>query len=85
MFQLRGRIVAIPLGFLRRHFRPVWWAYVLLGPASRGDYLAPIVHSHDAFEQASEMDLAGFEVETDAQAHAYRYAVRRDDLPKEHV
>ena len=83
MFQLRGRIVAIPLGFLRRHFRPVWWAYVLLGPASRGDYLAPIVHSHDAFEQASEIDLAGFEVESDE--HSYRYAVRRDDLPKEHA
>ena len=83
MFQLRGRIVAIVLGFLKRHFRPVWWAYVLLGPASRGDYFAPIVHSHDDFEQASEIDFAGFEVETDA--HSYRYAVRRDDLPKEHV
>lgn len=75
--------MAIALDFLRRHFRPVLWAYVLLGPASRGDYFAPIVHSHDDFEQASEIDLAGFEVETDA--HSYRYAVRRDDLPKEHV
>ncbi|MET3934406.1 hypothetical protein ABIE00_002452 [Arthrobacter sp. OAP107] len=75
-------MVAIALGFLKRHFRPVWWAYVLLGPASRGDYFAPIVHSHDDFEQASETDLAGFEVETDARA--YRYAVRRDDLPNEH-
>ncbi|WP_374953698.1 hypothetical protein [Arthrobacter sp. Y81] len=75
--------MAIPLDFLRRHFHPSWWAYVLLGPASRGDYFAPIVHSHDDFEQASERDLAGFEVETDA--HAYRYAVRRYDLPKEQV
>lgn len=75
--------MTIELGFLRRHLRPVWWAYVLLGPASRGDYFAPIVHSHDDFEQASERDLAGFEVETDA--HSYRYAVRRDDLPKEQV
>ncbi|CAI3791933.1 hypothetical protein NKCBBBOE_00419 [Pseudarthrobacter sp. MM222] len=29
------------------------------------------------------MDLAGFEVETDAQGH--HYAVRREDLPKEQV
>ena len=54
-----------------------------MGPASRGDYFAPIVHAHDDFEQASEMDLAGFEVETDTQS--YRYAVRREDLPKEQI
>jgi hypothetical protein len=82
-FKLKGRIVPITHGFFKRSFRPVWWAYVLLGPASRGDYFAPIVHAHDDFEQASEKDLAGFEVETDARA--YRYAVRRVDLPKEHL
>ena len=66
--------MAIVLGFLRQYFRPGWWAYNLLGPASRDDYFAPIVHLHDDYEQASDMDLAGFEVETDT--HAYRYAVR---------
>jgi len=41
------------------------------------------VHRHDDFEQASESDLAGFEVETDS--HGHHYAVRREDLPKEQV
>ncbi|MDQ0923813.1 hypothetical protein QF038_002321 [Pseudarthrobacter sp. W1I19] len=54
---------------------------MLLGPASRGDYFAPVVHLNDEFERASEVDLAGFAVETDADA--YRYAVRQSDLPKE--
>jgi hypothetical protein len=73
--------VEIAPRFLRRHIHPTRWAYVLLGPASRGDYFAPVVHAHDEFEQASEVDLAGFEVETDSRA--YRYAVRQDDVPKE--
>jgi len=42
-----------------------------------------VVHAHDDFELASEAELASFEVETDAQGH--RYAVRREDLPKEQV
>jgi hypothetical protein len=66
---------------LRRYIHPTRWAYVLLGPASRGDYFAPVVHAHDEFEQASEEDLAGFEVETDSRE--YRYAVRQDDVPRE--
>jgi hypothetical protein len=66
---------------LRRYIHPTRWAYVLLGRASRGDYFAPVGHAHDEFEQASELDLAGFEVETDSRE--YRYAVRQDDVPKE--
>ena len=50
---------------------------------SRGDTAAPVVHKHDDFEHASEDDLAGFEVETDAQGH--HYAVRKTDLGKEEV
>ena len=38
---------------------------------------------HDDFEHASEDDLAGFEVETDAQGH--HYAVRKTDLWKEEI
>ena len=68
---------------LRQHLHPSAWARFLFGPASRGDYTAPIVHKHDDFEQASEVDLAGFEVEIDAQGH--HYAVRKEDLPKEEV
>ena len=68
---------------LNRHLHPSSWVRFLFGPASRGDYAAPVVHRHDDFELASENDLAGFEVETDAQGH--RYAVRREDLPKEQV
>ena len=68
---------------LSRHLHPSSWARFLFGPASRGDYSAPVVHRHDDFEAASETDLAGFEVETDA--HGHRYAVRREDLPKEQV
>lgn len=76
-------IVAIALRkmALRQHLHPTSWVRFLFGPASRGDYSAPVVHAHDDYEQASEMDLAGFEVETDAQGH--HYAVRKEDLPKE--
>lgn len=81
MFVRRARRVARVIGSFRRCFHPSWWAYVLLGPASRGDYFAPIVHLNDEFERASEMDLAGFEVETDTLA--YRYAVRQSDVPRE--
>jgi len=66
-----------------RHLHPSSWVRFLFGPASRGDYSAPVVHRHDDFEQASETDLAGFEVETDSQGH--HYAVRKEDLPKEQV
>ncbi len=68
---------------LRQRLHPSNWAWFLFGPASRGDYTSPVVHSHDDYEQASETDLADFEVETDSQGH--HYAVRREDLPKEQV
>jgi hypothetical protein len=78
-------IVALPLrkAALRQHLHPSSWARFLFGPASRGDYSAPVVHKHDEFETASEAELAGFEVETDAFGH--HYAVRKEDLPKEEV
>lgn len=47
------------------------------GPATRGDTDLPVIHKHDDFEQASEQDLAHFEVETDSDGH--HYAVRKDD------
>lgn len=56
---------------------------LLFGPANRGDTAAPVVHRHDDFEHASEEDLAGFEVETDAQGH--HYAVRKEDLGNEEI
>jgi hypothetical protein len=68
---------------LRQHLHPSAWARFLFGPAQRGDYTSPVVHRGDDFEQASEMELAGFEVETDATGH--HYAVRKEDLPKEEV
>ena len=74
---------ALRTAALRRQLHPSNWARFLFGPASRGDYSAPVVHRHDDFEQASETDLAGFEVETDSQGH--HYAVRREDLPREQV
>ncbi|WP_232083084.1 hypothetical protein [Arthrobacter sp. SO5] len=66
-----------------RRLHPSFWAPFVFGPASRGDYSVPVSHKHDEFERASEVDLAGFEVETDAQGH--HYAVRKEDLPKEAV
>lgn len=68
---------------LRQHLHPTSWARFLFGPASRGDYSAPVVHRNDDLERAAEAELAGFEVETDAEGH--RYAVRKEDLPKEEV
>ncbi len=50
----------------------------IFGPATRLDTDSPVVHKHDAFEQASDEDLSHFEVETDSQGH--HYAVRREDL-----
>jgi hypothetical protein len=78
-------IVALALrkAVLRQHLHPTSWARFLFGPASRGDTSAPVVHKHDDFEYASEAELAGFVVETDAEGH--RYAVRKEDLPKEAV
>ncbi|WP_354172636.1 hypothetical protein [Arthrobacter sp. UYEF36] len=77
--------MALPLKkvALRQHLHPSLWARFLFGPASRGDTSAPVMHKHDDYESASEMELAGFEVETDAQGH--HYAVRKEDLPKEEV
>ena len=55
----------------------------ILGPASRGDDAAPVIHRHDDFEHASEENLATFEVETDSTGH--HYAVRKEDLGKERI
>jgi hypothetical protein len=43
----------------------------VFGPADRGDVDGPVVHRHDEFEQASDEDLAQFEVETDSTGHHY--------------
>ena len=51
------------------------------GPATRLDSDSPVVHKHDAFEQASEEELSHFVVETDAAGQ--HYAVRREDLEKQ--
>lgn len=51
------------------------------GPATRLDPDTPVVHKHDAFEQASEEELSHFVVETDSSGH--HYAVRREDLDRE--
>ncbi|MBG6178939.1 hypothetical protein [Arthrobacter sp. CAN_A1] len=54
-------------------------ARIFMGPAERSDPSLPVVHRHDEFEQASEADLAGFEVEEDSTGH--HYAVRREHPP----
>ena len=48
----------------------------IFGPATRLDADTPVVHKHDDFEQASDEELAHFEVETDSEGH--RYAIRRE-------
>lgn len=75
--------LALRKAALRQRLHPTLWARFLFGPAARGDPTAPVVHRHDELELASEQELAGFEVETDA--HGHRYAVRKEDLPKEQV
>lgn len=45
------------------------------GPADRLPGDTPVVHKHDEFEQASEQDLADFEVETGSNGE--HYAVRK--------
>jgi hypothetical protein len=50
----------------------------IFGPAARLDTDSPVVHKHDAFEQASDEELSHFEVETDS--HGHHYAVRHEDL-----
>ncbi|MHA7154599.1 hypothetical protein [Arthrobacter sp. TMN-50] len=54
-------------------------AKVFMGPAERSDSSLPVIHRHDEFEQASEVDLAGFEVEQDSTGH--HYAVRKEHPP----
>ncbi len=73
-------IVALALrkAALGKYLHPSSWIGFFFGTASRGDTSSPVVHKHDDFERASEVDLAGFEVETDAQGH--HYAVRKEDL-----
>lgn len=53
----------------------------IFGPATRLDSDTPVVHKHDAFEQASEEELSHFVVETDSTGH--HYAVRREDLERQ--
>ncbi|WP_372434442.1 hypothetical protein [Arthrobacter cavernae] len=48
----------------------------LFGPASQGDTKAPVVHKHDKYESASQVDLEHFVVETDTEGH--RYGVRKE-------
>lgn len=43
----------------------------VLGSADRGDAEAPIVHRHDAFEHASEEELAEFEIEEGSDGTHY--------------
>ncbi len=47
----------------------------VFGPADRLDSDTPVVHLHDDYENASDEDLAHFEVETDSEGH--HYAVRK--------
>lgn len=54
-------------------------ARIFMGPAERSDPTLPVVHRHDEFEQASEADLSGFEVEEDSEGH--HYAVRKEHPP----
>jgi hypothetical protein len=52
--------------------RNVW------GPADRGDTDEPVVHKHDDYEAASDAELAEFEIERDADGHAYAHRKRHD-------
>nr|WP_139346864.1 hypothetical protein [Sinomonas mesophila] len=54
-------------------------AAAIWGPAARTDANAPVVHKHDAYEQASDVELKTFEVVTDSDGH--HYAVRKDEKP----
>lgn len=49
----------------------------VFGPATHGYTDSPVMHKHDDFETASELDLKNFDVETDSQGH--HYAVRNND------
>lgn len=51
----------------------------VFGPADQGDSDAPVVHRHDAFEDASEEQLAHFEQRTDSEGH--HYAIEKDQEP----
>ncbi|NKX52630.1 hypothetical protein HER39_19050 [Arthrobacter deserti] len=64
--------------FLRRFMsmtdktRNVW------GPADRGPVDDPVVHKHDEYENATEAELAEFEIERDEFGHAYAVRKRRE-------
>ncbi|WP_369802272.1 MULTISPECIES: hypothetical protein [Sinomonas] len=62
-----------------RFFHAADRAAAIWGPAAHGDPNAPVVHRHDAFEQASDQELLTFAVETDSEGH--HYAVRKDEKP----
>ncbi|MCQ9162696.1 hypothetical protein MMF96_01285 [Arthrobacter sp. STN4] len=49
----------------------------VFGPADQGDSDAPVVHRHDAFEEASEQQLAHFEQRTGSDGQ--HYAVEKDE------
>lgn len=61
---------------LNRFMHAAEHAAAVWGPAAHGDPDAPVVHKHDAFEDASEEDLRGFEIATDSEGH--HYAVRKN-------
>ena len=54
-------------------------AAAIWGPAARSDPNAPVVHRHDAYEDASDVELTTFEVVNDSDGH--HYAVRKDEKP----
>ncbi|MCG2623349.1 hypothetical protein LVY72_15735 [Arthrobacter sp. I2-34] len=64
--------------FLRRFMtmtdktRKVW------GPADRGAMDEPVLHKHDDFEAASQAELSEFEIERDADGHAYAHRKRHE-------
>ncbi len=46
-----------------------------LGPADHGDLESPVLHRHDALEDAAEEEVSGFDIELDS--HHRHYAVRK--------
>jgi len=50
----------------------------VFGPADHIGEGTPVTHRHDDFENASEEDLAQFEVETDSEGH--HYGVRKPHI-----
>jgi len=64
--------------FLRRFMDATYKTRNVWGPADRGDTDAPVVHKHDDYEAASDAELADFEIERDADGHAYAHRKRHE-------